>query len=905
MLKRVAAGALAAFVLVTIADAQDLAGVDIEYERHVLDNGLTVLIHEDHTAPQAFVNVYYKVGSRDEKPGKTGFAHLFEHLMFNGSENYDEEYFDPIQDVGGSLNGDTWFDRTRYYQTVPNTALQRVLWLESDRMGHLLGAVTEEKLDQQRGVVQNEKRRGDNRPYSQVFDKMLAGLYPEGHPYSWSTIGSMEDLDAASLEDVHEWFRAWYGPANAIVTVAGDIDPAEALELVKLHFGDIPAGPPVSHRDDWVPDRSINTYETYQDRVANPLILQGWSVPGRDHEVSALLSLATQILGGDSSSRLYKRLVKEEQIAVAASMSILPFDLASMVSLQVVLNPGADPDAARRIIAEELRKFAETGPTATELDLIKTQFAAATIKGLDSLSGKANLLAESEYYGGSPDAYKTGFAWIDGATPASVRQAVGEWFGDGYHEVYVTMFGEHSVADAGADRTSLPAVDTYPPAKAPDVQDFELENGIAVRFVQRPGVPAVSMVGQFAVGAVTSADENPAAASIALGALNKGTKKRSADDIQDDLKRTGSSFSIVAGTDATRATSTTLTSRFDVAMELAADLLRNPSFDEKEVALLKEVAVASIAQADTNPSSLAGKFVDMVIYGDHAYGGAPATAGDVTALTEADLRAAYERRIRPQDLTLYVVGGIEAEAMLESLNRHFGSWKPGAGEVALADVNADVATVPARVVLIDVPGAPQSNVLAAQAIDPPFQPGHTDFRLADMIYGGNFTSRINSNLREEKGWSYGVRSSVTNAVGPRIWRISAQVQTDKTAQSISELLNELRAVNGDKPFTAEELQKVRNERIRRLPAVTATAMGILGYLAENGVHGHADDYVEARKDEYEAVTLEGLAPALNERVDPNKLTWFISGDLATIEADVAALELGELEVWDADGNRVR
>ena len=906
MLKRVAAGALAAFALVTVAGAQDLAGVDIEYERHVLNNGLTVLIHEDHTAPQAFVNVYYKVGSRDEKPGKTGFAHLFEHLMFNGSENYDDEYFVPIQDVGGSLNGDTWFDRTRYYQTVPNTALERVLWLESDRMGHLLGAVTQEKLDQQRGVVQNEKRRGDNRPYSQMFDKMLAGLYPEGHPYSWSTIGSMEDLDAASLEDVHEWFKAWYGPANAIVTVAGDIDPAEALELVDLHFADIPAGPPVSHRDDWVPVRSINTYETYQDRVANPLILRGWSVPGRDHEASALLSLAAQILGGDSSSRLYKRLVKEEQIAVAASMSILPFDLASMVTVQVVLNPGADPDAARRIIAEELQEFVESGPTATELDLIKTQIAASTIKGLDSLSGKANLLAESEYYGGTPDAYKTGFAWIDGATTDSVRQAAGEWFGDGYHEVYVKMFGDHLVADTGADRTSLPAVDTYPPAKAPEVQDFELKNGIAVRFVQRPGVPAVSMIGQFAVGAVTSADENPAAASIALGALNKGTKKRSSDDIQDDLKRTGSSFSIVAGTDATRATATTLTSRFDAAMELAADLLRNPSFDEKEVALLKEVAIASIAQADTNPASLAGKFVATVLYGDHAYGGAPTTAANVTALSEDDLRAAYERRIRPQDLTLYVVGGIEPEAMLKSLNRHFGDWKPGAGEVALADVKADVTagTAP-RVVLIDVPGAPQSNVLAAQVIDPPFQPGHTDFRLADMIYGGNFTSRINSNLREEKGWSYGVGTSISNSIGPRVWRISAQVQTDKTAQSITELLNELRAVNGDKPFTAEELEKVRNERIRRLPAVTATARGILGYLAENGVHGHADDYVEARKGEYEGVTLEGLAPALNERVDPDRLTWFISGDLATIEADVAALELGELEVWDADGNRVR
>ena len=906
MFKRVAASLLLASVLVVPVQAQDLAGVDIPYERHVLDNGLTVLLHVDRTAPQAFVNVYYKVGSRDEQPGKTGFAHLFEHLMFNGSENYDEEYFAPIQDVGGSLNGDTWFDRTRYFQTVPNTALERVLWLESDRMGHLLGAVTQEKLDQQIGVVQNEKRRGENRPYAQVFNKMLAGVYPKGHPYSWSTIGSMEDLEAASLDDVHEWFKKWYGAANAIVTVAGDIDPVAALELVKLHFGDVPAGPPISHRDDWVPERTINTYETYEDRVANPLIMRGWSVPGRDHEASTLVSFAGRILAGDPSSRLYRRLVKEEKIAVAASMNLQPFDLASMVSLQVVLNPGADPDEARRIVEEEIVRFASEGPTETEVELVKTQIAGSVIKGLDSLSGKANLLAEMEYYGGSPDAYKTGFAWIDGATPESIRAATKEWLLDGFHEVYVTMFGNYSVAETGADRSALPVVETYPPATAPAVQDFKLKNGIPVRFVQRRGVPAVSMIGQFRVGAVTSAEENPVAASISFNALSKGTKKRSADDIIADLKRTGSSFSVSLGTDVTRVTASTLTSKFDDAMELAADILRNPSFNEEEVQLLREVSIASIAQAKTNPASVAGRFVDTVLYGDHPYGGMPATAEDVNALTEDDLRAAYKRRIRPQDLTLYVAGGIEADVLIKSLNRHFGNWKFGDGDAAVADLeSAVIEEQPARVIVFDMPDAQQSNIIAAQVIDPPFQPGHTDFRLADMIYGGNFTSRINANIREEKGWSYGVRSSTAGTVGPRLWRITAQVQTDKTAQSMTELLNELSAINGDRPFTATELENVRNERIRKLPAVTATTGGILGYLAENGVYGHADDYVESRKAEYEAVELDSLAQALFARINPEKLTWFVSGDLEKIEADIAALGLGELEVWDVDGNRIR
>ncbi len=906
MLNRVVASLLLTFALFVSVHAQDLAGVDIPYERHVLDNGLTVLIHVDRTAPQAFVNVYYKVGSRDEQRGRTGFAHLFEHLMFNGSENYDEEYFAPIQDVGGVLNGDTWFDRTRYYQTVPNTALERVLWLESDRMGHLLGAVTQEKLDQQTGVVQNEKRRGENRPYAQITNKMLAGVYPDGHPYSWSTIGSMEDLEAASLEDVHEWFKKWYGAANAIVTVAGDVDPAAALELVKLHFGDIPSGPPISHLDDWVPERTINTFETYQDRVANPLIARGWSVPGTDHEASSLISIAARILGGDPSSRLYKRLVKDEKIAVAATMSVQPFDLASMVRLHVFLNPGADADRARQIVEEEIARFASEGPTETEVELVRTMIAGSVIKGLDSLSGKANLLAESEYYGGSPDAYKTGFEWIDNATPELVRAATADWLIDGFHEVYVTMFGDYSVAESGADRSELPEVETYPPATAPVVQDFKLKNGIPVRFVQRSGVPAVSMIGQFRVGAVTSAEENVAAAGISMNALTKGTRSRSADEIIADLKRTGSSLRVNLGTDVTRVIASTLTSRFDGAMELAADILRNPSFDETEVQLLKDVVKASIAQSKTNPASVAGRFVDTVLYGDHPYGGMPTTDEDVDSLTEADLRSAYERRIRPQDLTLFVAGGIEADELIKSLNKHFGDWKADDGGAAVVDLgSAVVQEQPPRIIVFDMPGAPQSNIVAAQVIDRSFQPGHTDFTLADYIYGGNFTSRINTNIREEKGWSYGVRSSVWRGAGHGLWQITAQVQTDKTAQSITELLKELNAINGEKPFTATELENASNERIRRLPMATATKSAVLGYLAENSLHGHADDYVEARKAEYEAVKLDHLAPALNERITPETLTWFVSGDLEKIEAELAALDLGEIEVWDVDGNRVR
>jgi len=904
-----AARALVAAALalaVSAVSAQDLANVEIPYEKHVLDNGLTVLIHEDHTAPQVHVNVYYKVGSRDEVRGKTGFAHLFEHLMFNGSENYDDEYFAPIQEVGGMLNGDTWFDRTRYYQTVPNTALERVLWLESDRMGHLLGAVTQEKLDNQRGVVQNEKRRAENRPYALVSQNMLEGLFPEGHPYRWTTIGSMEDLDAASLEDVHEWFRKYYGAANAIVTVAGDIDPVQALALVKSHFGDIPSGPPVTRLDDWVPVREQNTFQVMQDRVANALIARGWAVPGRDHEEATSLWLAGEILGGDASSRLYKRLVKEEKLAVSATLGLQPFDLASSMWLQIVLLPGADADKARRIAEEVIAEFAAKGPTKSELDLIRTEIAAAQIKGLDSLTGKATLLAESEYYLGSPDAYKTEFAWLERATQESVRAAAVKWLGDGFHEIYVVPFGDFAVADTGASRDALPQVDEYPPAVAPSITDLELKNGIKVRFVKRDGVPAVHITGRFTVGEFAAVEEKPGAAGIALAVLDKGTKSRSADDIIADLKRTGSSLSISVGTDDSSAYLGTLTSRIDDALALYADVLRHPAFEDSEVALLKERAITGIEQEKTNPRSVAGKFVDTVVYGSHPYGSAPVTVDDIRALTRDDLAAAYRNRIRPQDLTIFAVGGIDEQVLLDALNRHLGDWKAAPGEAALVDVrSAAVAEQKPRVILFDFPGAQQSNIVAAHAIDAPYGEGDEAFYLANMIYGGTFTSRINVNLREDKGWSYGVRSDASMSLGPRVWQISAQVQTDKTGESIAELVSELHALRGGRPFSAEELENVRNERVRKLPAITASATGILGYMTSIALYGQPDDFIEQRKAMYEAVALEDLAPALSDRVDDGRLTWFIAGDVAKIENAVRALELGPVEVWDADGNRLR
>ncbi len=899
---------LAAFTLMSAnAMGQDLANIDVPFEKHVLDNGLTVLLHVDDSAPLAYVNVYFKVGSRDEVEGKTGFAHLFEHLMFNGTENYDEEYFAAIQQVGGSLNGDTWLDRTRYYQTVPNTALDRILWLESDRMGHLLGAVTQEKLDQQRGVVQNEKRRKMNQPYAKVWPAMYAELFPEGHPYSWPTIGSMEDLNAATLDDVHAWFKQYYGAANAILTVAGDIDPESTLESIKLHFGDIPAGPPVTVRDDWQVKRPYNTRQIMEDRVSNDRIVRSWVVPGREYDDILYLQLATTILGGDSSSRLYKRLVKEEQLAVDVSLSVTPFDLASVATVSATLVPGADAENVRNIIDEEIARFAAEGPTRKELALTKTQLASQVIKGLDSLTGKGVLLAESEYYLGAPDAYKKGYQTVEAASPADLGSAVEAWLGVGYHEIYVSAFSEHKVAEAGADRSQgLPDVSTFPAATAPEIVDFELDNGIKVRFVARDGVPAVRLQVVSDQGRLTNEQEKPGAAEVATAVLTKGTKSRSADEIIADSKRNGSFLEVNVGNHTTSAYMSTLASKIDAATELLADVLRNPSFPDSEVRLIKDQYKTGVEQQKKAPASLASLYVNSALFGDHPYGRAPLTAQNFDALSIENIRATYSRLIGGGELTIFAVGGIDAGELKDALNKHLGNWRIDSQQPDPVDVSmARVPDGPARVILIDTPGAPQSNIIAARIIDPPYQADAEAFNLANMIYGGSFTSRINSNIREDKGWSYGVRSSANSPIGPRTWRISAQVQTDKTAESIQELLKELAELDDTRPFSAEELEGVRNQSIRKLPASTASSSAVLGYMVNNYNHGLPDDRIEARNAAIEAVSTDDLAAAFSSRIDAAGLSWFIAGDLAKIEEKIRSLNLGEVEVWSADGEKLR
>ena len=437
-----ALAAPAAVLAAPAAAARPAAAVGIAYEEFTLPNGLRVIVHTDRKAPIVAVNVWYHVGSKNEQPGRTGFAHLFEHLMFQGSENHRDEFFGPFELVGATdQNGTTNVDRTNYFQNVPTTALDMALWMESDRMGHLLGAIDQKTLDEQRGVVQNEKRQGENQPYGRrISSKLYEALYPADHPYSWSTIGSMADLDAASLEDVKTWFRSWYGPNNAVLVLAGDIDAATAKQKALRYFGDIPATATLKDMATRIPQRERDTEETIGDRVPQARVYRAWPVAQFGAADGTDLGLFAQVLGGSAASRLDERLVHRDRIADSASVSINDAEISGTLVVVANVKQGVDPAKVRAAIDEEIARLIAQGPSAEELDRAKTASRAEFVRGIERIGGfggKSDVLARCAVFLGKRDCYRDELADLGKASIASVQAAGRRWLGKGSHTIVV------------------------------------------------------------------------------------------------------------------------------------------------------------------------------------------------------------------------------------------------------------------------------------------------------------------------------------------------------------------------------------------------------------------------------------------------------------------------------------
>ncbi len=918
---------------------------DIAYTRFVLPNGLTVVVHEDHKAPVVAVSIWYHIGSGDEPKGKTGFAHLFEHLMFSGSENRKGTYFGPFEKAGATdMNGTTWFDRTNYFETVPTTALDMALWMESDRMGHLLGAIGQKELDTQRGVVQNEKRQGENRPYGRVDENILANTYPANHPYQHDTIGSMADLNAASLADVKQWFNNNYGAANTTLVLAGDITVAEARAKATRYFGDIPAGPAVARQQPWITPLAESTRGVQHDHVAQPRIIRTWVVPQLGSDDAIQLDLASTVLGSGKTSRLYQRLVYQDKLVDDVSASIGPFALASQFQIQADVKQGVDPAKVEAVINEELKKFLAEGPTQDELSRAQVANRAGFVRGLEKVGGfggKAVILAEGQVYRGDPGAYKKDLARSGSATVASVKASAGKWLSRGDYLLTVLPAADkafdpaaedakvvalaaasgrppakspakhaYSVTRSDLDRsTGVPSVTQFPALTFPKLERGKLANGIEVILAERHTIPVTQVRLLFDSGYAADQGRKLGTASFTSALMNESTKDLDSVEIDKRKQRLGAITDVGCGLDVCSASLDALNDQLQPSLTLFADIVRNPAFKATDIDRIRSQWLAGIAQEKTQPTGLALRTLPPLLYGAHHAYGIPftgtGTESEIKALTATDLTTFQHDWLRPDNVKILVAGDTTLASIIPQLNAAFGDWKAPTSAIPSKNIAKVAAQAKPRVFLINRADAPQSLILAGLLAPSTRADNNLAIQAANGAFGGTFTSRLNMNLREDKRWAYGAQSMLMDAQGQRPFLFFAPVQTDKTAESANEVLKEARAVIGDKPLTAGEIAKIKDQRIRALPGSYETTSAVLGAISGIVQYDRPDDYVQTLKSKLEAVTPAAAETAIKEIVKPDAMTWVIVGDLSKIEAPVRALKLGDVQVVDADGNAVK
>ncbi len=903
------------------ADLQALvAQVKIPYEEFKLANGLTVLVHEDRKAPIVNVTVWYNVGSKDEPEGKTGFAHLFEHLMFNGSENAPNDYFQYLAEMGATdYNGTTWFDRTNYFQTVPKPALDRALWLESDRMGYLLGAVTQEKLDNQRGVVQNEKRQGDNQPGGLVFYDVLKTLFPDGHPYQHEAIGSMADLDSASMEDVKNWFRENYGPNNATLVIAGDISAAEARPLVEKYFGAIARGPVNDPAQADVPTLAEPVRKTFKDQVAATNVTRYWAVEGITGKDRIALDVGAAILGGLASSRLDRELVREEQLAVGVSAGNSAFQRIGLLSVGATLKDGVDLATLEARLDAVVNRLITEGPTEDEVRRAVTSNLARTIRGLEQVGGfrgKAQTLAEGEVLAGDPAFYSKEFETLASLTPAEVQAAMARWMtrpamtvvlepgprDAAYEEAASVAATEENASerDRSAETITVTLERPKPPIASiakldfPDIERATLANGMKVTYAHRDAVPATYVTLSFNAGSAADPAGLLGLQSLTMGLFEEGTAALTSQQIAEARERLGVSISAGGSPDRSSFTLSALSTNLAPSLDLLRQIVREPAFNETDLERVKAQTITGIRAQMRSPQGIATRAIGTELFGAAAPYGGVSTVESVSAITRDDLITFKDSWVRPDNGEVFVISDRPLGEIVTALNTAFGDWTAPAVAKGTKDFAALAKGQPAgnRIVLINRPNSPQSFILGAQRTDLDARdPAWVDFTNANNAIGGSFLARLNMNLRETKGWSYGVRGAPQTFENAVVYAISGGVQADRTGDSVAEMIKETREFLTVKGVTEEELTRNVAAEVGELPGSFETSPAVLGAMQSNALYGRPDNYYETLVARYEAQTRESLDAAARSALDVDDFVWVVVGDAAKVAPQLEALGL--------------
>ncbi len=897
---------------------------EISYERYKLGNGLEVLLHEDHKLPIVAVDIWYHVGPVKERAGRTGFAHLFEHMMFEGSKHVGEKAHDKYLESAGAtdINGTTDFDRTNYFETVPSNQLELALWLESDRMGFLLDTLDRAKLTNQRDVVRNEKRQGEGRPYGVVDDEVYHQLFPKGHPYYADVIGSHADVEAARLNDVREFFKQYYVPNNATMAIAGDYDPATIKPLIEKYFGPIPEGPAVPETPVETPRITEERRAVVTDTVQLPKVILAWLSAPAFTPGDADADIASHILGVGKSSHLYRELVYEQQIAQSAECSNDSLKLASTFVCEMIAKPNVTPEKLEAEAEKVIAELGANGPSSDEVDWARNREETELISGLQRLGGFGGVADQLNYfnqYTGDPGYLPKDLARYDAVTAASVQKYIQETLGKDRRVVVYGVPGKkvlndvpRSPEDTDADvkinpehtaefeaaqawRATPPKPGPQRPLVLPKPTVFTLSNGLTVYLVERHELPIVSAQLVTLAGSAENPADHPGLAGMTAALLTEGTASRSAEEIANAASALGSELANSSDADSARVRISLLSKYAGTGLNLMADCAEHPAFAEGDIERIRAHQLTSLLQEQDSPFQLAQRAGVLNLFGpSNPYGyDSLGTQASVRGITREEIAEFHDRHYGPKDSLLELTGDLTPAEARKLVQAVFGVWNSTA---VAAPLPAAPVAPERRILLVDKPGSPQTALLTLGVGPQRNSPDYPAAMVMDLVLGGLFSSRINMNLRETHGYTYGAFSffNFYRATGP--FMAGALVRSDVTAPAAEQLFLELDGIH-TKPLTDAELRLSKDFLIRSMPGEFESADSVNRSLASLWLFGLPIDYYSKLPAEVEAVTSSDAQRAAAKYVRPENLLVVAVGDKAKIESGLKDLKLGPVESW--------
>jgi zinc protease len=901
---------------------------EIKYEKYTLPNGLTVITHEDHRLPLVSVDLWYHVGPLNERPGRTGFAHLFEHMMFEGSEHVGEKaHIKYVQSAGATdVNGTTNFDRTNYFETMPSNQLELALWLESDRMGFLMEGLDREKLTNQRDVVRNERRQGEGRPYYVAEEASYHLLFPKDHPYYAAVIGSHADIESARIADVRDFHQQFYTPNNASIAIAGDFDPKKLRELLTKYFGPIPSGPKVDPVNTKTPPITSQRRVTVTDTVQLPQVSISWLTPPAYTPEAYSVRAALHALGGAKASRLDEALVYKSQKAQSVGCNSQAQKLTGIVECTITAKPGVKLEDLEATFWSEVDKLLKEGPTADEVEASRALDLTAKISGLQRLGGfggVADTLNNYNQYTGDPGFLPKDIAMIQGVTVASAKTAAGKYFGKESAVVVYCVPGKKTLDDvprspANTDaevkitnpytaefetaqewRKTKPAAGPAPVMHLPVPTRFKLENGLDVLLVENHALPILTVEVVSRAGSENSEPGKSGLATLTAEIMGDGTVSRDLAKLANDQEKIGTRIGTFATMDSASVSMNMLTEYASKGMDLLADVAQHPAFRPEDVDRRRKQRLVRIGQETDNVQIMAQRVGPKLVFGDQPYGlPSTGTKESMTSLTAEEITGFYGKHYGPKDSALVLVGDVTRADAEKLARQYFGKW---AGDAAAKPSIPAAPTAQAtHVVIVDKPGAPQTALFA---FGPGVSESSPDSHTLDVLnytLGGSFASRINMNLREVHGYTYGARSAFVRYRDGGEFFAGGLVRTDVTASAAKEMMSEIRGFTG-KPSTTEELAAAKEASTRSLPGRFETAAATAGAMDSIFLYNRPLDYYAKLPAKYDSVTDADVARAAKEYLHPDQLIVVTAGDRSKIEPGLKDAGLGPVEVRDISG----